>query len=99
MIGPARMEGQRLCYVQHLMERHAEDLIRLLDSGARLYICGDGSRMAPEVEAALRKAYSQVYKKDDLEAADWLHRLEQDGRYAKDVWAGGHVPASLELIT
>ncbi|REK76762.1 bifunctional cytochrome P450/NADPH--P450 reductase [Paenibacillus paeoniae] len=95
----SRMEGQPLCYVQHLMERHGEDLMRLFASGAKLFVCGDGSRMAPEVEAALRVAYSQVYNKDARAAADWFNRLEEEGRYAKDVWAGTQGQATTALIT
>lgn len=83
----SRKENQPLCYVQHLMEQNAEDLMHLLVSGGgKLYVCGDGSEMAPQVEETIRLAYSQVYKKEKQEAVDWLNRMKVEGRYAKDVW-------------
>lgn len=63
-------------------------LLSLLEDGARMYICGDGSRMAPEVEQTLIASYQDKYGVDADEAASWLSRLEAEGQYVKDVWAG-----------
>ncbi|WP_223068219.1 bifunctional cytochrome P450/NADPH--P450 reductase [Paenibacillus caui] len=84
----SRVEGREKCYVQHLMREEAGALIGMLDVGGRLYICGDGARMAPDVEAALKEAYAEVHQTGEDEAADWLDRLLQEGLYAKDVWTG-----------
>ncbi|WP_412103374.1 bifunctional cytochrome P450/NADPH--P450 reductase [Rossellomorea aquimaris] len=84
----SRVEGQPKTYVQHLMNQDGPHLIELLDQGAHLYICGDGSRMAPEVEETLRKAYQDVHGSSEEESANWLARLEEEGRFGKDVWAG-----------
>lgn len=84
----SRVEGQRKTYVQHLMQQNSEQLIRLLDEGAKLYVCGDGSRMAPDVEAALQKAYADEHGVSQEQALEWLEQLQQEGRYAKDVWTG-----------
>ncbi|ANE48917.1 NADPH--cytochrome P450 reductase [Paenibacillus swuensis] len=84
----SRVEGQPKTYVQHLMRDNGEQLIQLIDNGAKLYVCGDGSKMAPDVEATLCQAYSDVHKVTTEEAAEWLNKLQQEGRYAKDVWAG-----------
>ncbi len=84
----SRMEGQPKTYVQHLMNEDANHLIELLDRGAHLYICGDGSRMAPEVEDTLREAYKKVQDASEEESKNWLDHLVQDGRFGKDVWAG-----------
>lgn len=65
------------------------EIIAMLDRGGQFYVCGDGSRMAPDVEAALRKCYHTVHGVSEAEAKAWLERLEAEGRYVKDVWAGG----------
>ncbi|MGR6341490.1 bifunctional cytochrome P450/NADPH--P450 reductase [Priestia megaterium] len=84
----SRMEGVPKTYVQHLMAQHAEKLIDILDRGGRLYICGDGSKMAPDVEATLQKAYQSVHHVGEQEAQKWLEHLQTMGIYAKDVWSG-----------
>ena len=84
----SRKEGMPKTYVQHLMAEHAETLISILGRGGRLYVCGDGSKMAPDVEAALQKAYQSVHGTGGQEAQNWLSHLQDTGMYAKDVWAG-----------
>lgn len=84
----SRVDGEEKCYVQHLMRDDAHQLIPLFEEGAHLYICGDGSKMAPDVEATLQQAYADIHGKSAKEAEDWLNQLQQDGRYAKDVWTG-----------
>ncbi|WP_420901959.1 cytochrome P450 [Paenibacillus dendritiformis] len=84
----SRMEGVPKTYVQHLMAKNAAEIIRLLDGGGRLYVCGDGSKMAPDVENELKKAYQGIHGVDEQEAEKWLGNLQTSGRYAKDVWAG-----------
>lgn len=84
----SRVDGQAKCYVQHLMRDDAQKLIPLLEQGGHLYICGDGSKMAPDVEATLKKAYTDISGNSAEQADAWLERLQQEGRYAKDVWTG-----------
>ncbi|MER0468772.1 bifunctional P-450/NADPH--P450 reductase [Bacillus cabrialesii subsp. cabrialesii] len=84
----SRKEGLPKTYVQHLMADHAETLISILDRGGRLYVCGDGSKMAPDVEEALQKAYQSVHGTGEQEAQNWLKHLQDTGMYAKDVWSG-----------
>lgn len=84
----SRKEGTPKTYVQDLMAQNAEELIRILNQGGRLYVCGDGSKMAPEVEATLMKVYQSVHKAREQEAQKWIEKLQEDGVYAKDVWSG-----------
>nr|WP_263620908.1 cytochrome P450 [Halobacillus litoralis] len=84
----SRCENQPKTYVQHIMDQDKNILIPLLEQGAHLYICGDGSRMAPEVLETLKSSYQAVRGADDEAAAAWLDQLEKEGRLAKDVWAG-----------
>ncbi|CAH0119924.1 Bifunctional cytochrome P450/NADPH--P450 reductase 1 [Paenibacillus sp. CECT 9249] len=84
----SRKEGVPKTYVQHLMANHAAEIIRILDGGGRLYVCGDGSKMAPDVENELQNAYQSVHRVDKQEAETWLRNLQSNGSYVKDVWTG-----------
>ncbi|WP_377890463.1 bifunctional cytochrome P450/NADPH--P450 reductase [Alkalihalobacillus sp. R86527] len=84
----SRCPGQPKTYVQHRLSENTVNILPLLTEGGRLYICGDGSKMAPEVEQTLIESYASFYNKTEQEAIKWLETLEKDGRYAKDVWAG-----------
>lgn len=84
----SRIEGTSKTYVQDLMRENSKSIIDVLDQGGRLYICGDGSKMAPEVESTLVAAYREIHNVNEQEAMKWLEGLESEGRYAKDVWAG-----------
>ncbi|TQR97385.1 bifunctional cytochrome P450/NADPH--P450 reductase [Paenibacillus ottowii] len=84
----SRLHDQPKRYVQHVMKEDADTLIHLLDKGAHLYVCGDGSRMAPDVENTLCAAYAEAHHTSKEEAQQWLDRLQQEQRYAKDVWTG-----------
>lgn len=84
----SRKEGVPKTYVQHLMANNASEILRILDGEGRLYVCGDGSKMAPDVEHELKKAYQVIHGGREQEADQWLVNLQTSGRYAKDVWAG-----------
>lgn len=84
----SREEGKAKTYVQHLIKKEASSLIRLLEQNGRLYICGDGSKMAPDVENVIKESYQSEKNASEEEAASWLANLQMQGRFAKDVWAG-----------
>lgn len=84
----SRVNGVEKCYVQDLMKQDGALLLSLLEAGAKLYICGDGSRMAPEVEQTLISSYRALHSVNAEDAAAWLSGLESAGQYVKDVWAG-----------
>ncbi|MGI5472110.1 cytochrome P450 [Streptomyces sp. CA-132043] len=80
-------EGRR--FVQHRIAADGEEVWRLLESGARVYVCGDGSRMAPGVRAAFRELYVRFGGGTAEEAEAWLTGLTTEGRYIEDVYAAG----------
>ena len=53
-------------------------------SGAVVYVCGDGSRMEPDV----RRALSDIAREHGQDSAAWMDRMIADQRYVLDVWAG-----------
>ncbi|WP_277423905.1 bifunctional cytochrome P450/NADPH--P450 reductase [Bacillus sp. FJAT-42376] len=84
----SREEGKEKTYVQHLIKENASHLLSLLEKKGHLYICGDGSKMAPAVENVLTEIYQTEKAVSAGEAASWLADLQQQGRFSKDVWAG-----------
>jgi len=73
-------------YVQHRLREHGRELFAWLESGAHVYVCGDATRMARDVHAALLDAIAEHGGKSAEDANDYLNDLQQQGRYARDVY-------------
>ncbi|MEP9395454.1 sulfite reductase subunit alpha [Gordonia sp. VNQ95] len=73
-------------YVQDRMRENGAELFAWLDSGAHLYICGDATRMARDVETALIEIIAEHGGVDENGAADYLNQLKKDKRYLRDVY-------------
>ncbi|MEG7356703.1 bifunctional cytochrome P450/NADPH--P450 reductase CypB [Bacillus inaquosorum] len=84
----SRVENEPKGYVQHLLKQDTQKLISLIEKGAHIYVCGDGSQMAPDVENTLRLAYEAEKGASREESAEWLQKLQNQKRYGKDVWTG-----------
>ncbi len=79
-------DGARKDYVQHRMAEEAADLWRWLQDGAHFYVCGDASRMAKDVDAALRGVAQSEGGMSAEQARDWVVALARQGRYLRDVY-------------
>jgi sulfite reductase (NADPH) flavoprotein alpha-component len=73
-------------YVQDRMAENAEDLWRWLQDGGHFYVCGDASRMAKDVDAALRRVAMTEGRLNETQARDWIVALARQGRYLRDVY-------------
>ncbi|MEO7413529.1 MAG: sulfite reductase subunit alpha [Opitutaceae bacterium] len=73
-------------YVQHRMLEAAAELYAWLEAGAHFYVCGDASRMAKDVDAALHQAVERAGGKTPGQAADYVQALRTAKRYARDVY-------------
>ena len=73
-------------YVQHRMLEEAEELYGWLEQGGYFYICGDASRMAKDVDAALHQVVEKAGGKSPEEAAAYVEELKKSKRYRKDVY-------------
>src|SRR5690606_39084537 len=73
-------------YVQTRMRENGRDLFAWLEDGAYFYVCGDASRMAKDVEDALRDVVSS-HGGMTAEAADaYVAALRKSKRYLRDVY-------------
>ncbi|MEV4898817.1 cytochrome, partial [Nonomuraea sp. NPDC055795] len=77
-----------LRYVQDRLLREADEVWRVLEDGGRVYVCGDGSRMAPAVRAALARVHGERTGADRAASEAWLEDLRVAERYNEDVWEG-----------
>ena len=60
----------------------------VLDGGAVIFVCGDGSRMEPDVKRALMTLHRERSGADEAAARRWIDDLGAKSRYVLDVWAG-----------
>jgi len=73
-------------YVQHrLWERRAE-LLKWLDDGAHIYVCGDEKGMAKDVDTTLVRILAEAAKGDEEAGRARLKELTKAGRYQRDVY-------------
>lgn len=79
-------DQQEKIYVQHKIRENAAQLWQWLQEGAHLYVCGDATRMAKDVEAALLETIATQGGLDEANAHDYLDTLRQDKRYQRDVY-------------
>ncbi|MEP2736604.1 MAG: cytochrome P450 [Erythrobacter sp.] len=75
-------------YVQDLITHEVDKVWALIEGGAKIYVCGDGARMEPDVRAALTSIYSQKTGASKNDAANWIEEMIEQERYLLDVWVG-----------
>jgi sulfite reductase (NADPH) flavoprotein alpha-component len=73
-------------YVQHRMLENAAEFWSWLEAGAHLYVCGDASRMAKDVHAALRKVIETAGGRSPEAAEAYIDALVASRRYQRDVY-------------
>jgi len=73
-------------YVQQRMLEHAAELFAWLEAGAGFYVCGDASRMAKDVDAALHQVIEKAGGKTPEQAGDYVKSLKAAKRYQRDVY-------------
>ncbi|MEM9477851.1 MAG: flavodoxin domain-containing protein [Pseudomonadota bacterium] len=79
-------DGADKVYVQTLLEQRGAEVFAWLEEGAAVYICGDASRMAVDVEAALLRVISQGAGCDAAGAQAYLDKMSSEHRYQRDVY-------------
>lgn len=73
-------------YVQDRMLEHGAELFRWLQDGASVYVCGDASRMAKDVDAALHRIVESHHDLSPEGAQEYIAQLNEDHRYHRDVY-------------
>ncbi len=73
-------------YVQHRLREQGAELWRWIAGGASLYVCGDATRMAPDVHAALVDVVQTHGGHSNESAQAFLGDLVAGRRYLRDVY-------------
>ncbi|NRA21729.1 MAG: sulfite reductase flavoprotein subunit alpha [Oceanospirillaceae bacterium] len=79
-------DSQEKIYVQSLIRERGADFFEWLEQGAYLYICGDASRMAADVDIAIREVIATHGKLDESATAAYMDKLVAEHRYQRDVY-------------
>ena len=80
-------DQQEKIYVQHRMEEYEEQIWDWIENqGSHIYICGDGQRMAKDVDAVLLKIVQKFGQKTEDEAKLYIKGLIRSKRFQRDVY-------------
>jgi cytochrome P450 / NADPH-cytochrome P450 reductase len=83
----SREPGKPKTYVQQAIAANGDAVWELLQKEAPVFVCGEASRMAPDVKQAFVDLFC---KRTGASAADgkaWLAGLVANHRYLEDIWA------------
>ncbi len=81
----SRDQAQKI-YVQDRMRERGQEIWNWLEEGAYFCVCGDASRMAKDVDQALRDIIQQYGKFDEADTVNYIRKLNMDKRYLRDVY-------------
>ncbi len=73
-------------YVQHKMLENASELYAWIEAGAHIYLCGQKAPMSVDVENTLLRILQEQGGHSEQQAKEYLEKLEEAGRYEKDVY-------------
>lgn len=78
-------DSHRKTYVQQRLTEHGRAVYDWLEHGAHLYVCG-AVAMGKDVHRALAELVARHGGRSPEAAEDYLRALQQQGRYARDVY-------------
>ncbi|MEP5730562.1 MAG: cytochrome P450 [Sulfitobacter sp.] len=84
----SRVETSKV-YVQDLIRTQRDAVWNMLEKGAKVFVCGDGSRMEPDVRRALTLIYAEEKDVSAQLADAWMEQMISEDRYVLDVWVSG----------
>jgi len=79
-------DGAQKVYVQTLLEARGEEIFAWLEEWAAIYICGNASRMAVDVEKALLRIIAKGIDGTEEAAKAYLSNMSDQHRYQRDVY-------------
>jgi cytochrome P450/NADPH-cytochrome P450 reductase len=85
----SREPGKPKAYVQDSIKAHGDKVWELLQHEAAVFVCGEASRMAPDVRQAFIGLFQQRTGTTVADGQAWLTGLVTSQRYLEDIWASG----------
>ncbi|MFD0917119.1 bifunctional cytochrome P450/NADPH--P450 reductase [Pseudahrensia aquimaris] len=79
-------ETKKRVYVQDVLLEQRDAVWPLIEAGAKIYVCGDGGHMEPDVRRALTRMYAEEKDVSADEADAWINAMMDKEQYVLDVW-------------
>ncbi|HVF92928.1 MAG TPA: cytochrome P450 [Sphingomonas sp.] len=76
-------------FVQDALWAEQEKVWAAIQSGAQIYLCGDGRFMAPAVRDTLIRIWMQQAGGEHAQGSVWLNEMIEQGRFHQDVFGFG----------
>ncbi|MFO7999923.1 MAG: assimilatory sulfite reductase (NADPH) flavoprotein subunit [Marinilabilia sp.] len=73
-------------YVQHQLRKQQKQLYEWIEKGAFLYLCGDMTRMAKDVETTLKEIVENQGGMTPERSEEFIHQLKKEKRFQSDVY-------------
>jgi cytochrome P450/NADPH-cytochrome P450 reductase len=86
----SREPGKPRAYVQDSIKAHGDEVWKLLQQGAAVFVCGEASRMAPDVRQAFVGLFQERTCTTVADGQAWLTGLITSQRYLEDIWASAN---------
>lgn len=86
MITAFSRETSKKVYVQHKLKERSDEISKLLDQNAFIYVCGDAAGMAHDVNHTLAEILSNSKGITVEEGHELLKGFKTTNRYQEDVW-------------
>jgi cytochrome P450 / NADPH-cytochrome P450 reductase len=83
----SREPGKPKTYVQQAIAANGDAVWELLQKDAPVFVCGEASRMAPDVKQAFVDLFCQRTGASASDGKAWLTGLVTSQRYLEDIWA------------
>jgi cytochrome P450 / NADPH-cytochrome P450 reductase len=90
----SREPGKPKTYVQQAIAMNGDAVWELLQKEALVFVCGEASRMAPDVRQAFVDLFRKHTGASAVDGKAWLAGLVTSHRYLEDIWASS-VPVSM----
>ncbi|KAF2871431.1 hypothetical protein BDV95DRAFT_493798 [Massariosphaeria phaeospora] len=80
-------DGPNKVYVQHQIEESADEINKLLEQKAYIYVCGDAANMAREVNTILGKIIAKHRNVPETKGEEIVKAMRASNQYQEDVWS------------
>lgn len=82
----SREDPSKKVYVQHKIAERSQEINELLQKGAFIYVCGDASRMARDVQTTFVEILTKERGITTDRATELIRSFKVQNRYQEDVW-------------
>ena len=73
-------------YVQQRLWEHRDEILKWIEDGTHIYVCGDEKGMGRDVDVMLARILGEASRGDEEAGRAKLKELAKSGRYQRDVY-------------